>query len=144
MNTPNIVPEPPDPHWVERLRRNNYVWLPKNGCYAQIAFPYEPPDPGTISGRIGLQRVWGEMFQSGGWGLHHIEEWFIFPDGRGFDGTQLMLPTEGNLDDDPPPLDHSSIRRIMRQVGYLQHRVEHLESEVAELRRRYQPGVEWE
>jgi hypothetical protein len=131
MIAPEILaPDRSDINWVERLRRGNYVWLPKERRYASIVFSYEPPDPGGVSGRIALRKVDFSSPPRAG----YIEDWFILPDGRGFDNTQIMLPCVGNLDDDPPAQDHTAIRRLMRLITQLQHRMERLETELHEYR----------
>jgi hypothetical protein len=127
---PKVLRKPEDPRWMERLREGHYVWLPKERQYARIAYPYEVEEPGTCAGRVGLEKVWGLIFSPGVWGLDHIEQWFIRPDGSGLDHRQLVLPTEGNLPDDPPSLPEPLVRQMQRQIAALQTRVERLETEL--------------
>ena len=125
------IPRPipvPDGEWIDRLRKGNIIWLSKQQCYAVVTFPYLPPDPGCFSGSIGIAKIWGEMFVSTMWGFGHTEDWYITPDGKGFDGKQLIEPCSDHLPDEPPPLDHPVTRQLMRRIEHLTHRVEQLES----------------
>lgn len=121
MDLQIIQPDPGDITWLERLRQGNYVWLSKEQCYGEIEFPYLPPDPGCYSGSIGVRII--RPPHAG-----QIQRWYISPDGKGFDGKPLMQPVQGNLPDDPPPLDHPAVRQLSRQMGNLTHRVEQLET----------------
>ena len=122
----------PDDQWVTRLRRGHFVWNPKEFQFAKIEWAWEPPDPGCRSGRLGLRLglrpVWCTNYE---WGAEPCESWFIFSDGSGFDGTQLLLPVRDNCPDDPVPISETWQRRTERVLAQLLHRMEMLETVVA-------------
>lgn len=111
----NDIIHNPGPNWVERLRSGNRVWLVKENQIADIDFPYDPPEPGYKTGRIGVKR----------WAIAH--SWFIDSNGCGIDGSLLMLPIEGELADNPAPLEETVIRQLRRVIEKLERRVEQLE-----------------
>ena len=113
----DIIENPPS-GWMERLRRNHEVWLVKEQERAYIEFPYEPPEPGTRCGRVGLRRA-GQFFT--------LQSWFIGRDGEGINGSQLMLPVEGNLPENPEPLPEPFARQMQREIEHLRVRIEAVE-----------------
>ncbi len=117
----------PDDQWLTRLRTGHFVWNPKEFQFAKIEWAWEPPDPGCRSGHLGLLPVWRTNYE---WGTEHCERWFIFPDGSGFDGTQLLLPVRGNCPDDPTPISETWQRQTQRVLGQLLHRMESLETAI--------------
>lgn len=110
---PNIINNPPD-NWLERLRRGHKVWLVKENREAEVVFAYEPPEPGHYCGQIGIR-----------YGL--MDSWFIDINGKGIDGSQLMLPLKNNLPENPEPLPATEIRRLYREIDYLKQRMTRLE-----------------
>lgn len=103
------------PHgWMLRLRQGNRVWLPKENCEATIEWPYEPEDPGHSCGRVGIRRPWHDT-------------WLIDADGKGIDGKPIMMPIEGELPENPPPLPVPEIRRLRAALEVLARRVMVLE-----------------
>ena len=113
-----------DELWVSRLRVDCRIWLCKEQRVATVAFVWEPPDPGHISGILGIQMSPG-----------YIEKWFVKGDGSGLDGKQLILPIKGHLPDDPPPVPEPQMRHILltltklvREVTALKQRVRQLEN----------------
>jgi hypothetical protein len=111
--------DPPDEPWVDRLRRGHVVYLPKEGVHARIEFAYEPPEPGCRLGFIGVHRA----------GHPYCDlPWFISPEGCGLDGTQIMLPTEGNLPDEPAPISGVWTRHVETVLAGLMHRLEQMEA----------------
>jgi hypothetical protein len=114
MDQPQRLIESPPSGWVERLRRGHRVWLVKENVEALIEFPYEPPEPGLFCGRMGIR-----------FGL--LDSWFVGLNGQGIDGSQIILPLEGNLPDAPEPLPEPLIRQMQRAIGSLEDRVRRLE-----------------
>jgi hypothetical protein len=110
MNT-NIITNPPA-NWVERLRRENRVWLVKEQKEAFVDYPYEPAEPGFRIGRIGIRG-------SGAW--------FVGLNGEGLNGDPLIQPIEGHLPDNPEPLPEPLIRQMQRSIEHLENRVRNLE-----------------
>jgi len=125
------VMEKPRGSWIERLRKGHIVYLPKEKCYGQIEWAYEPPEPGTIAGRIALRKLseyFDAWYQENRWTIKEVQSWFIRPDGTGFDGSQLMLPTEGNLPEEALPIAEPWQRHIERSIGNILSRLEQLEA----------------
>ena len=85
------IPEGP---WMRRLRECNWIWLVKEEEYATVAFTWQPPEPGFMSGRLVLDRLRQEHD-----GLYKGETqvWFVGARGEGLDGKQLIVPCEGVL-----------------------------------------------
>jgi hypothetical protein len=108
---PNIIHSPPT-NWVERLRRDNMVWLYKERRETFIDYPYEAAEPGFQVGRIGIRG-------SGGW--------YVGLNGEGLNGKPLIQPIEGNLPDNPEPLPEPLIRQMQRAIEKLNNRVRALE-----------------
>jgi hypothetical protein len=108
----------PGVNWLERLRRGHKVWLVKEQQIAEIEFPYEPPEPGYKTGRIGIRRINRYM---------GLQSWFIGCNGEGIDGSLLMQPIKGNLPSDPKPLPDTTERRILRAIEGLDQRIDALE-----------------
>jgi hypothetical protein len=127
-----VITNPPD-NWLERLRTDHYVWLAKENRLGQIGFPYEPPEPGYLTGYIGVKTRTATQCDNGNWGYPdnldwgHIERWHISSNGRGIDGSQLLLPLEGNLPENPPELPTVESRHINQQLDRLNQRVRQLE-----------------
>ena len=121
----------PDELWVNRLRRGNYVWLAKESRFATIEWEFEPPEPGHIAGRIALRKVGAidNGVEIVGWS-GNIESWFIRANGQGMDHSQLFLPVEGHLSDNPPEIDEPVVRNLKRELAKLQSRVDLLERTV--------------
>lgn len=122
----NVIKNP-DPNWIERLRTGNKVWLAKEQQIAVIEYPYEP-EVGHKTGRIGVKRyidgIQGAFIDE----VHYITHpWFITLDGCGIDGSLLMLPIEGELADNPAPLEEPIVRQLIRTIQKLEKRVNSLE-----------------
>lgn len=117
-----LIDNPPE-NWLENLRRGHKVWLTKEQEWAEIEFPYEPPEPGYRTGRIGISRFSNNTYRG-------IESWFISSNGEGIDGSQLMQPIEGNLPDNPKPLPEPIVRQMQRIIDHLNQRVDALEQTI--------------
>ncbi len=119
-----------DETWVTRLRRGHWVYLPKENEYAQVVSAYEPPEPGTWCGRIMIQMT-TSMYD----GLHlkNIEQWFTQPNGRGLNGSQIIIPVEGNCPDDPPPLSEPWVRHVERELEELQRIIIRQQAQIDQL-----------
>lgn len=115
----------PHPNWMERLRKGHWVWLVKESQPAQVEFPYEPPEPGFISGRMGIRRFSVSENRYLG-----IDSWHVGPNGEGIDGSQLMLPTIGNLPENPEPIPEPIVRQLQRTIARLEQRVRYLEGKM--------------
>ena len=125
-----VVIEPPDDTWLTRLRQNHFVYCVKQKCFAKVEWAWEPPDPGTISGRIGIKFCW----RSGdSWGLEHSQSWWIKSNGVGFDGKYLLYPIEGNCPDEAGEISDVWVRHVERTLSQLVARIDQLESQVDNL-----------
>jgi hypothetical protein len=119
---PMVLVPPVDPLWVNRLRTNNRIWLCKEQRYAVVDMPWEPPEPGHISGRLRIEIIPG-----------HIQKWFVKGDGRGLDGKPLILPCEGHLDPEPPPVDEPVLLQLRREMAGMLVRIRRLEHRLQNL-----------
>jgi hypothetical protein len=121
MSKPDLVIEAmPEGPWLGRLRVGHWVWLVKETRSAQVAFPWQPPEPGTIAGRIGIQIAPG-----------HIQAWYVGENGRGFDDKPLLCPIEGNFPENPPPLPEPQLQQILRALARLVDHHNQLETRVS-------------
>jgi hypothetical protein len=125
MDPVTVLPIPSEP-WLHRLRKGHVIWLVKEQQIAQVNWEWEPPEPGHISGRLGIQRFDGTAFI--GRRYRGDQTWFIGSKGEGLDGKQLIAPVEGNLPYDPPPIPEPEIRQILRALESQARRIEKLES----------------
>lgn len=115
-----VINNPPE-NWMECLRRDHWVWLVKEQQPASVEFPYEAPEPGYKTGRIGIRRfsINNEYLDT--------QSCFININGEGINGSQLMLPTEGNLPDNPELLPEPIVRQVQRTLEHLDQRISILE-----------------
>jgi len=121
-----IVMNPPDDEWLTRLRRGHVAWAVKEERFVKIEFAYEPPEPGMLTGRIGLRFCWSDGDQ---WGSSpECYSWFIDAAGQGIDGKPLLLPVAGHCPDEPTPISEPWQRHVERTLGKLIHRIEQLEA----------------
>ena len=118
---PEDVLEDPDDEWMERLRRGNKIWLVKEGEYATVEWPWEPPGLGRFAGRIGINRSVGDTIILG-----QCQSWFVTVNGCGMDGKKLFLPVDGHLEDNPSPLLEPQLRQLERELEHLKKKVEYL------------------
>lgn len=120
-----VIEETLDNVWLTRLRNNHFVWAVKQQRFAKIEWAWEPPDPGCCSGYLGIKFCW----QNGkDWGTEHCQRWFIYPDGKGFDGKPLLMPVRNNCPDEPREISEPWQRQTERALGALVHRVDQLEA----------------
>lgn len=128
MHVDKILDVPTEP-WVSRLRRNNRVWLVKEKIPAFVAWAWEPPEPGVVtgSGRIAIQPIVNNYVQA-------IQVWFVDLLGRGINKSQLFAPIEGQLPDEEAPISEPVIRQLKRDQARLLHRIEQLEETVERLK----------
>lgn len=120
-----VVIESQDEDWLTRLRPNHFVWLVKEREFATIAFSYEIPGSGCFFGQIGLEKLW---ICNGEWGTKEIQKWFISPNGKGMDGSPLLLPVKDNLPDEPTNISETWVRQTERILNQIIHRLEQLEA----------------
>jgi hypothetical protein len=114
-----IIENPPQ-DWVNRLRQGDYVWLVKQKTYAEICFPWIPPEPGHKTGRLGVRH-----------GL--LDSWYISSEGRGIDGSLLMLPIEGYLAENPPDKPPHYVYEMQDELRILRQNLTILNQRVMEL-----------
>lgn len=110
----------PDIEWVARLKRDNFVWLPKEKIFAKIEFPWNQ-SMGLGSGSIALRKYWTN--DNGEWGFKNLESWHVRPNGAGFDGKYIMLPVEGHCPDKNPEMSAILVERLDRTVSLLVNKV---------------------
>lgn len=110
---PKVLDLPKEP-WLDRLRKDHLVWLVKEQEYARVEFAWDPPEPGYRSGRIAIRQQ----------NNYQLGSWFIDINGRGLDGSQLFLPTEGSLPESAEPISEPMVRHIHRQLDLLNRKVE--------------------
>ena len=126
----NVLAAPAEP-WLDRLRRGHHVWCVKQNCKAAVVWAWEPPAPGivTCTGRIGIQPIVDNHVQS-------IQQWYCTVHGQGIDKSQILLPIQDNLPDEPSPISEPVVRQLMRSIAMLTTRVELLETRLTKLRER--------
>ncbi len=120
----SFTPHPSDITWVERLREGHFIWLCKERCLGQVEIPFYPPEPGTCAGKLALKKFDGNRFV--GRTYRGTEVWFISYTGTGFDGSQLILPIEGNLPDFPEPIELPVVMELRREIATLRAQVDNL------------------
>lgn len=128
MHQDTLLPPPTSP-WLSRLRKGHRVWLIKENTPAIVAWAWEPPEPGVVtgSGRIAIQPLINNHVQP-------VQVWFADVYGRGINRSQLFVPIEGQLPDEETPISEPLVRQLKRDQAVLLHRIEQLEAEVRELR----------
>lgn len=143
-----VMPRPDD-NWLMRLAKGHWIYLCKEGTYAQVAMPYDPAEPGHVSGELAMRIAWGTPHTNGPdengtwtWGWKGLDIWHVMSDGTGFDGNQLILPVEGNLLDEPQPVKRSE---VLSRLDDLDRRLSNIErdylgSALSNTRRRYDGG----
>lgn len=124
LDTLQVI-NPPDSTWLSRLRRGHFVYCVKEKCFAKIDWAWEPPDPGCISGHIGIQLCWQH---DESWGLHHLQNWFIKADGTGLDGMPLLFPVRDNLPEEESELSPVWVRHVERTLAQILQRLDQLAS----------------
>lgn len=105
-----VLPIPED-QWLPRLRACHRIWLVKEKEYAEVQWAYEPPNPGSMSGRLGIVR-----FHNAG---HYEQTWYTDGFGRGIDDSQLFAPVQGNLPDEVRPISEPWQRWVERRIDRL-------------------------
>src|ERR1019366_2736784 len=115
----------PPVNWLERLRRGHKIWLCKERETAIVEFPYEPPEPGYKTGRIGISR-YNDIENR----VLGIQSWFIDSNGLGIDGSPLMQPMIGNLPENPGPIPEPIVRQIERTLERLDRRITSIEHQI--------------
>ncbi len=120
----------PDNTWVTRLRRGHFVYAVKEKRFAKIEWAFEPPEPGCYSGRIGLRFC--HVYDEDSWGVDSFcHTWYIYEDGTGFDGKDLLVPVEGNCPDIAAPISEPWIRQTERALLQLNARLDQIQSELS-------------
>lgn len=115
--------------WVPRLVRGNIVWLVKERAAAEISRPFAA-DSGAAFGTLYLIRYSMQVFPA---------RWYVSRTGRGFDGSQLLLPIRGNL----APTTHAPdvIAERMRALTHEVARLALQTRDIEELVRRHQAAA---
>lgn len=108
MHQDVVLPVPPEP-WLTWLRRNHRVWLVKENTPATVAWAWEPPEPGVVTGcgRIAIQPLVNNH-------VRPVQVWYADPLGRGIDRSQLFAPIEGQLPDEEAPIAEPVVRQLKR------------------------------
>lgn len=119
------VIDPPDNKWVERLRPGHFIWAVKEQRFAKVEWAYEPPEPGTISGRIGIRFCWRDGDR---WGTEGCNSWYVKSNAYGFDGKPLLQPVKDNCPSEMAPIPEPWQRKVERQLADLSNRIKQLES----------------
>lgn len=117
--------DPPSTPWMDRLRRGHYIWLVKENQIAQVANPWEPPEPGCFSGRMFIERFNSDHIKYRSFA--GIEYWFTDQMGRGLDGLQIIQPIVDNLPENPEPLEPQAIRDIHNVLAQISRRLDAIE-----------------
>ena len=125
-----VLKDYPDEDWLNRVRRNSWVFLVKSTSFAVVEWEYEPPGPAHNCGRIGIRPIWRSGDE---WGLSHSESWFIRPSGRGIDYSQLMLPIEGHLADTSNQREDPETLFLRREIDRLNEQLRSMHSRVSTL-----------
>lgn len=108
---PTAMTTYPNETWLTQLRTGNQVYLVKEGRFAHVEWPWEPPINEFGTGRIGLR------FE-GGW----RDAWGLRANGRGNDGSQCLMPVEGDLLASPDPLPEPEMRQLQRRLAAVEER----------------------
>jgi len=110
---------------MRRLREGTEIWLVKEQCHARADYPWQPDQPGFCAGKLILRRLYPSHCNEGEFYLGPCEKWYVKADGTGFDGQQLIQPTEGHLPEDYAKIaDDSAIalEEMRKKIIYLEQR----------------------
>jgi hypothetical protein len=120
----------PDAEWLTRLRRGHYVFAPKENLIMCIEWAWEPPEPSFFYGSVGVEKMWIYGDQ---WGRYEegAYRWYVSPDGKGMDGTQILLPLEGNCPDELTPISDVWQRHVEHRLALLTHYVDQIVSRIS-------------
>lgn len=123
---------PPDAEWLSRLRAGHFIYAVKEARFCQVQWAWEPPDPGSAVGRMSICFCWSNGENE--WGREPFARtWYVRQDGTGIDGSQLLLPVEGNCPEIAADISDVWIRHTERALARLLQRVDQLEAEVRRL-----------
>lgn len=103
------MPTMPDDEWLARVPSGNFVYLVKERCFAEVEWPYDPPGPRHVCGRVGLR-----------FNATRRDTWFIRSNGQGIDGTQCLMPVMGQVPDEPLILPPEHVKHILRRLDRLE------------------------
>lgn len=123
LDTLKVI-DPPDDQWITRLRKGHFVYCVKQQCFAKVEWAWEPPEPGTISGRIAIRMCWRNDDH---WGLEHLQSWYIKSNGTGFDGKYLLHPIQDNCPEEEGEISEVWVRHVERSLSQLVARIDQLE-----------------
>ena len=121
------IPEGP---WMRRLRESNWIWLVKEEEYATIAFPWHPPEPGFMSGRLVLNRFRQEH---DGFYRGETQVWFVGSRGEGFDGKQLVVPCDGVLAETFAEFVDENVEQLLAALKHLNQKFNDLNGKYHQL-----------
>ena len=119
-NMPKVATEVPEGPWMRRLRESNWIWLVKEGQYASVLFPWQPPEPGYMTGRLCLCRSDqrnGDLYRG------ETQVWFVGSRGEGLDGKQLIVPCEGHLPETLAEIIGQPEQELLMTIELLRKRV---------------------
>ena len=118
---PVVLSCPEDPCWVDRLRNGNQIHLVKENDTAFIQWEYQY-GANSKFGRLGLI-TYNKNNSTSIYGNVKYHTWTMTPDGKGFDGKQLILPIEGHLAKEPENLSIPELRAMDRRISRLEQHI---------------------
>ena len=77
---PEVLERPEESDWLKHLRVGDIVRLCKEKRYARVWRPWMPPDEGHSAGQLDVELD------------RRVQRWYVYGNGTGFDGLQLVLP----------------------------------------------------
>lgn len=77
---PEVLARPEDPVWVSHLRVGDTIRLCKEFRYGRVWRTWVPPEPGHVAGQLDIEID------------RRVQRWYVYGNGTGFDGLQLILP----------------------------------------------------
>lgn len=108
---PTPYTPPDDDPWVERLMPRSMVWLPVFGKYGLVMDTFDQLENGF--GVISMIVDPSHDDEVRRW--QPVEKWHVNRFGKGFDGSQILLPTAGFLPDTLPTLTTTALTAAIHE-----------------------------